>query len=226
MHGLNEIILISDHRVLAIPVVDNQERLINLVNQTEIAFGPSPEIPHNTDYTHIRATVYDRLKEAQVLLPQGLFFCVYEGYRSLKLQQYLFVTHYINIQHANPNLKHEQIFKETTKLVSPVINLDSTHNIPPHSTGAAIDIYLIDAQGKPVDMGILVQDWMKDLDGALSCMHSKKISTQAQEYRKIMADALECVGFINYPTEYWHWSYGDRYWAFVGNFEKALYNTV
>ena len=30
-----------------------------------------------------------------------------------------------------------------------------------------------------------------------------------------MSRALSTAGFVNYPTEYWHWSYGDRYWAFA-----------
>jgi len=28
---------------------------------------------------------------------------------------------------------------------------------------------------------------------------------------------------VNYPTEWWHWSYGDRYWAFVTGAPHALY---
>ncbi|SED95789.1 D-ala-D-ala dipeptidase [Streptomyces sp. TLI_105] len=24
---------------------------------------------------------------------------------------------------------------------------------------------------------------------------------------------LTSTGLVNYPTEWWHWSYGDRYWA-------------
>ncbi|ABX41733.1 hypothetical protein Cphy_1358 [Lachnoclostridium phytofermentans ISDg] len=24
-------------------------------------------------------------------------------------------------------------------------------------------------------------------------------------------------GFVNYPTEWWHWSYGGCYWAFLNN---------
>ena len=28
-----------------------------------------------------------------------------------------------------------------------------------------------------------------------------------------MADVLGGAGLVNYPTEWWHWSFGDRYWA-------------
>jgi D-alanyl-D-alanine dipeptidase len=28
-------------------------------------------------------------------------------------------------------------------------------------------------------------------------------------------DALTGAGLVNYPTEWWHWSFGDRYWAYA-----------
>jgi zinc D-Ala-D-Ala dipeptidase len=31
---------------------------------------------------------------------------------------------------------------------------------------------------------------------------------------------------VNYPTEWWHWSYGDRYWAVMTDAPAALYGPV
>jgi D-alanyl-D-alanine dipeptidase len=31
---------------------------------------------------------------------------------------------------------------------------------------------------------------------------------------------------VNYPTEWWHWSYGDRYWALMTGAPAALYGPV
>ena len=45
-----------------------------------------------------------------------------------------------------------------------------------HSTGAAIDVCLIDDHGKPLDMGIHPKDWMGDKDGLLSLTNSNIIS--------------------------------------------------
>ncbi len=33
-------------------------------------------------------------------------------------------------------------------------------------------------------------------------------------------------GLVNYPTEWWHWSYGDRYWALVTGAPHAPYGPV
>ncbi len=46
-----------------------------------------------------------------------------------------------------------------------------------------------------------------------------------EENRKILINCLERAGFINYPTEWWHWSYGDCYWAFMNNCD-ALYSVT
>jgi D-alanyl-D-alanine dipeptidase len=222
----NKITLIADPKVLKIPVHENNDPLIDLRDQHLIVFGPSPEVPNNTDYTKMRKPVYDKLVEAQQILPAGLKFCLYEGYRSLALQEKLFKDRYGELEKAHPTLSPDEIFIETTKLVSPVINLDGSQNVPPHSTGAAIDVYLINADNEVVDMGIRTDEWMKDLDGSLSMTSSSKISPEAHKNRTILSDVLTKVGFINYPTEYWHWSYGDRYWAYHKKKPNALYGSL
>lgn len=219
-----DITLIADSKVLAVNIVENHEPMIDLKNQKEIVYGPSPEIPNNTDYTKLRKHVYEKLLEAQALLPKGLHFCLYEGYRSLTLQKMLFDNRYAWVKQQHPHWTPSQIFTDTTKLVSPVINQDGSNNIPPHSTGGAIDVYLIDDKGHAIDMGMHPKDWVED-DGILSLTASPVISLEAKKNRKIMSQALITVGFVNYPTEYWHWSYGDRYWAYQKNAPHAIYGS-
>jgi len=218
------ILLIADPKIISVPVIDNHEPMVDLKNQRTIAYGPSPEIPDNTDYTHMRKTVYERLVKAQLLLPKELHFCLYEGYHSLQLQKMLFDERYSRVKAKHPGWSHKQLFQETTKLVSPVVNLDGSQNIPPHSTGGAIDVYLINDKGDAVDMGIHPKDWMQDLNGSLSLTNSHVISEEAKHYRTIMNHALLAVGFVNYPTEFWHWSFGDRYWAYIQHKPHAMYS--
>ena len=218
-----ELVLIADARVIDIPIVENHEPFVDLRQQSFINIGPSPEVPNNQDYTFLRQSVYERLLKAQALLPTGVRFCLYEGYRSLELQAYLFQTFYDNVQKKHPNLSKAQLFLETIKLVSPIQNLDGTKNIPPHATGGAIDVYLVDKDGQLLDMGMHPKDWLLDVDGHLSKTNSQFISSKAQKNRLMMSKALLEAGFVNYPTEYWHWSYGDRYWAFMTKHPHAFY---
>lgn len=53
--------------------------------------------------------------------------------------------------------------------------------------------------------------------------------TKAQPYpetdddHEILRTVLTTTGFVNHPTAYWHWSYGDRYWAFATGAPAARY---
>jgi D-alanyl-D-alanine dipeptidase len=49
------------------------------------------------------------------------------------------------------------------------------------------------------------------------------IGAEARAHREILGKALSGAGLVNYPTEWWHWSYGDRYWALTTGAPAALY---
>src|SRR5262249_51442047 len=106
----NDIILIADPRILAVEIQENGEALYDLKDRSKIAYGPSPEIPNNTDYTKMRESVYEKLVQAQALLPEGLLFCLYEGYRSLSLQQTLFDNRFQLVQELYPQWNRDQVF--------------------------------------------------------------------------------------------------------------------
>lgn len=223
-HPEPNILAIAAAEITAIPIIENHEPMIDLCTHPEIAYGPSPEIPNNTDYTKMRQSVYEKLKQAQQLLPSGVFLCLYESYRSLELQKSLFDTRFAKINQQQPNGSYKQLFLETIKMVSPIINLDGSPNIPPHATGGAVDVYLIDEHHRALEMGIHPKDWMSDLDGSRSLTASAMISPQARQNRTLLNEVMNAVGFVNYPNEYWHWSYGDRYWAYYKQQAHAIYD--
>jgi zinc D-Ala-D-Ala dipeptidase len=37
---------------------------------------------------------------------------------------------------------------------------------------------------------------------------------------------MESTGFVNYPHEWWHFSYGDRYWAYAKDEPAAIYGAA
>ena len=49
------------------------------------------------------------------------------------------------------------------------------------------------------------------------------VAAQARHNRNLLARAMGGAGFVNYPTEWWHWSYGDRYWALISKADSAIY---
>jgi D-alanyl-D-alanine dipeptidase len=52
---------------------------------------------------------------------------------------------------------------------------------------------------------------------------STLIDAEARTNRNTLIAAMTATGFVNYPSEWWHWSYGDRYWAFVTGPNHARY---
>ena len=48
------------------------------------------------------------------------------------------------------------------------------------------------------------------------------VGDDARRYRDILGQTMDAAGFINYPQEWWHWSDGDRYWAFQTSAEVTL----
>ena len=220
------IALIADPAILAISIRDNGEPMIDIGPLGTLRIGPSPEIPNNRDYTKMRKTVYEKLLQAEKSLPEGLHFCLYESFRSLTLQKMLFDARYAKLKKHYPDWSHTDLFRETTRLVSPVMMPNGEPNTPPHSTGGAIDVYLVDAEGNALEMGIHPKDWMDDNTGERSLTASTTISATARKNRDIMSHALATAGFANYPGEYWHWSYGDRYWAWQQGQSHAIYDSV
>ena len=72
-------------------------------------------------------------------------------------------------------------------------------DVIPHSTGGAVDLTLSDVDGEELamDTGVTVEN------------------VQVVENRRLLGIALTAVGLVNYPPAWWHWSHGDRYWAFT-----------
>lgn len=223
----NKPVLIADSIIQAIEIKENSEPLFDLSQQTVIPFGKPPHFSNNRVYTKVRTSVYQKLLTAQSFLPFNLKLCLFEGYRDLVLQQELFRNRYRYVEEQSKYQKrtHESIFLEATILTSPVYNLDGSKNIPPHSTGGAVDLYLIDQNHQVVDMGMYLDEHPPN-KVELAQTNSSIISQKAATYRNIMSSALQRAGFINYATEYWHWSYGDRYWAYQTQHNHAIYGEV
>ena len=217
---------ITDPAVLAIPIVDCHEPLIDIKNTVELQYGPPPECDlTKDDYTKMRLSVFERICLAQKELPRHWRFRLYEGFRSLRVQKMLFEQELQRVIARLPHATAEQQFYETTRLVSPVVNFDGSINIPPHNTGAAIDIEILTNTGELLDMGMTAKDWVS-VAPDLCLSQSPLVEKHIQANRQLLIDVMQAQGFVNYPTEWWHFSYGDRYWALNHNQKEAIYGSA
>ncbi|MDX2694788.1 dipeptidase [Streptomyces ipomoeae] len=211
---MTEIILMSDPKVAAVPVHDSDDPLVD-VRRDGALLVDARKHDATGAYAHLRASVLDRLVEAQALLPRGLRLLFVEGYRPPSLQRQYFDKYAAELRALHPDWDAHRIRTAASRYVSPP-------ETAPHSAGAAVDLTLVDAAGHELDLGTPVNAGPEDSAGACYT-GADNITAEARAHRDALAAALTAAGLVNYPTEWWHWSYGDRYWALTTGAPAALY---
>lgn len=200
------IILMSDPEVAGVPVQECGEPLVDLRELPFVVVDSRQADPEGA-YAHLREGVAWRLARAARLLPDGLRLLVTEGYRPLALQIHYFERYAAELRLANPDWSEEYLHVQTSRSLSPP-------EIGPHVAGAAVDLTLCTAAGEELDMGTRLDASPEESDDACYT-DAPNISDTARRNRRTLSAALTTAGLVNYPTEWWHWSYGDRYWAVV-----------
>jgi D-alanyl-D-alanine dipeptidase len=83
----------------------------------------------------------------------------------------------------------------------------------------------VDARGNDLDLGTPI-DATPEQSGGRCYLAAGGLSPQVRANRALLAQVLGRAGLVNYPSEWWHWSYGDRYWALLTGAPAALYGPV
>jgi zinc D-Ala-D-Ala dipeptidase len=204
--------LINDPQVLTRGIADIGEPLVDISTFQALAIdrtrGRVQQLSDNP--FQVRSGVAERLVRAQASLPDGYQLQIKEGWRPIWVQERLWEKSLSELRASRPDLTGEDLVRENTRFTAP------PDSAPPHSTGGAVDLVLL-YQGGHCDMG-----WGFNQPGEGS-RTDYGVPGPARRNRDLLAQALDAAGFINYPAEWWHWSYGDRYWAFQTSREAALY---
>jgi tetratricopeptide (TPR) repeat protein len=98
----------------------------------------------------------------------------------------------------------------------------SPPGVAPHVTGGAVDLTLCTETGTELPMGTQVNATPPESDEACHTAYAG-VPEEAARNRRTLGAAMTAAGFVNYPMEWWHWSYGDRYWAFTTGARHAPY---
>ena len=210
-------ILLSDQRISAIPLSDNGEPLVDLRQVDELRLDGRLADAAGA-YAHLREATVERLLAAQRSLPGGLRLLIVEGYRPLSLQTAYFEGYRDELRATFPDWEPARLHVEASKYVSPP-------EVAPHSTGGTVDLTLCTADGVELDLGTAVND--SPVASANACFTgSPDIAPLARANRDVLSAALSGAGLVNYPTEWWHWSFGDRYWALSAGADSTRYGPV
>ncbi|PAZ10209.1 dipeptidase [Streptomyces sp. SA15] len=210
---MSEIILMSDPRVAAVPVEECGEPLVDVRGFLQVD-DRKHEDSHGAE-VHVRRGVLDRLLRAQALLPDGLRLLFVEGYRPPVLQRRYFDSYADELRAEHPDWSADRLRSAAGRYISPP-------EIAPHTAGAAVDLTLVDTDDRELDLGTPMNATPEQSDGACYTA-AAGITDEARAHRAVLGEALSAAGLVNYPTEWWHWSYGDRYWALATGAPAALY---
>jgi len=194
-------------------IKDNQEPLVNIKK-----ICPSIVVMlHTGEKTaYLRRSVAKKICQAKSNLPKGYTFVINDAWRSPKTQQKIYNRFLKYFTKKYPSWPKSKVVKEVKKYVAPF----EGKRVSGHLTGGAIDLRLY-KNGRRVPM------WSSKLSYQENAQSIQpKLPKHLQENRKIMYDALSKAGLVNYWREFWHWSYGDLFWARIKKKKFAIYGLI
>ena len=164
-----------------------------------------------------RVTLANMLKTAQEMLPEGLHLQIIGTFRTFDIQKQMYETARGELRELHPDWDEELLTNYLNVFSAPPIS----ETPPPHTTGGAVDLTLINDKGERLDM---VSPFEMGWESAPTFIEG--LSTEARANRDLLIEVLTASGLTNFPGEWWHWSYGEPGWALRGGHRAALYGAV
>lgn len=198
----------------------NKERFVYLPVKDNLVVGLYQEDKNMLDYGKkiaVRYSVYEKLKKVAIRLKdynKDYKLIVVFGFRDMKLQEKYFYEIYESVK-GN--------FMDELEMYEYIHEKIAVPEVAGHPTGGAVDVAIYDEkEEKIIDFGSKILDW----DTIKCYYYSDDISEEAICNRKLLRKIMLEEGFAPYDGEWWHFSYGDREWAYYYKKEEALYKQV
>ncbi len=173
-----------------------------------------------------RAGVLERLREASEsikrcaasgLLPEGSQLIVGYAYRAPEVQEKYFEMAKAHALGKNSKLTPEQVEAEASKIVN-------APDVAGHIAGAALDVTIADKNGIELNMGS--PSLSLKYETLIPVFAFKDLNAEIHDRRLMLRDAMTSAGFAPFAGEWWHFSFGDRDWAFYYGKPCAIYGAT
>jgi zinc D-Ala-D-Ala dipeptidase len=203
-------------RLRHVPIIENREPLVSWLGHPRI-LQDKPRFNYRRE-TVARQSVKQFLWRAADALPIGYKFAIVEGWRPPYIQRRMFAWSYARFKEKYPDWTEARLRRLASQFTAPM----DERVPPPHTTGGAVDLMLADESGRVLDHFTPYHP----RDHKCFLFDAPGLSDTARRHRDIVAEAMATGGMTNYPSEYWHWSYGDQGWAYRGRLPAALYGEI
>ncbi|HLO84376.1 MAG TPA: M15 family metallopeptidase [Nostocaceae cyanobacterium] len=211
-----------------ISIVECGEPLIKIPLELFAVESPHPYEKLGAPYGEhspyfLRQSVVNNLIAAQDYLNSlypGWKIQIFDAYRPIAVQQFMVDYSFALALQERGLVEAELSQKQREEIWQIVYEIWAKPSLdiktpPPHSTGAAVDITLVDENGQVVDMGSPIDEMS---ERSLPNYYAQ--SSEGQQYhthRQLLSEVMLKAGFTRNPREWWHFSYGDQMWAWLYN---------
>ncbi len=205
-------------------IIDESNQKLKEIPQSFLRFTPHPYQKLGAPYGDkspffLRSKVIELLLLAQNRLTQlkpDYRLKIFDAYRPIEVQKFmiesdtqrisqeLYKTSFEKLLDAE-KIEVQNIIKHFWSPISENISL----NPPPHSTGAALDLTIVNENGVELDMGTQIDELVE----AAASDYYQGSGSLYEKNRNLLFDVMSGVGFSGLPTEWWHFSYGDQIWV-------------
>lgn len=182
---------------------------------------------------YLRQGVVDSLIAAQKHLQQDYpdwKILIFDAYRPVEVQQFMVDYTFAEIARER-GCKFPLSEDQKQEILEKVYQFWAVPSLdraipPPHSTGAALDVSLVNKNQQPIDMGSAIDEIS---ERSYPDYFSNSNESQQQEYhrhRQILKNAMLAAGFQQHPNEWWHFCLGDQMWAWLTNQQQKTSQVI
>jgi len=210
-----------------IPILECGEPLVPIPLEQFAVESPHPYeklgAPYgDTSPYYLRESVIAALITAQAELQKrhaDWRIQIFDAYRPVAVQQFM-VDHtfaeVVQSQKLDPGSLSEAQRDTILQQVYQIWAVPSPNpkTPPPHSTGAAIDLTLVDTMGQMIDMGSAIDELSPR---SHPDYYANQPDKPYHEHRQVLCDVMSLAGFRRHPGEWWHFCLGDQMWAWLCN---------
>lgn len=221
-----------------IPIQECGEPLVPIPVSSFIVELPHPYKKLGANYGrkspyYLRQGVIEALLCCQSFLHKrnpGWHLKIFDAYRPVGVQQFM-VDYTFNEILQQKGLQREKILPQQQQDIWEQVyqfwaapSLDSK-TPPPHSTGSAVDLTLVNAQGETLDMGGDIDELSPRSVPSYYANTPILKEQQFHRRRELLNKVMSHGDFHRHPGEWWHFSLGDQMWAWL-NKQNNLDNQI